>query len=83
VRGRSEGSWPRALEALGIESVKDNQRARLARRRALIADLWAGELTYTQIADVLETTPGYVSVEVARMRKLGYQLADRRRRRTS
>jgi DNA-directed RNA polymerase specialized sigma24 family protein len=83
ARAIGEGSWPRALEALGIESVKDNQRARLARRRALIADLWAGELTYTQIADVLETTPGYVSVEVARMRKLGYQLADRRRRRTS
>jgi DNA-binding CsgD family transcriptional regulator len=83
ARAIGEGSWPGALEAVSIESVKDNRRARLTRRRALIADLWAREHTYTQIADLLNTTPGYVSVEVARMRKLGYELADRRRRRTS
>ncbi len=83
ARAIGEGSWPRALEALGIESVKGNQRARLARRRALIAELWAAELTYAQIAELLNTTPGYVSVELARMRKLGYQLADRRGRRAS
>ena len=83
ARAIGEGSWPGALAAVGIESVKDNQLARLARRRERIADLWAAGLTCAQIADELETTPGYVSVEVARMRGLGYQLADRRRRRTS
>lgn len=78
-----EGSWPRAVEGLGIESVRENQLARVARRRALIVDLWAGELTCKQIADVLETTPGYVSVEVSKMRNLGYDLPHRRTRRAS
>ena len=83
ARAIGEGSWPGALRAVGIESVKDNQRARLERRRELIADLWTEELTCAQIADVLETTPGSVSVEVARMRALGYDLPGRRRRRAS
>jgi hypothetical protein len=78
-----EGSWSRALAALGIESARDHQRARLARRRKLIAALCTGELTYAQIADVMETTPGCISVEVARMRALGYELPNRRRRRAS
>lgn len=77
------GSWPRALAAVGVESVRENQLTRVARRRERIADLWAAGLTYAQIAGVLETTPGYVSVEVSKMRTLGYELPHRRRRRAS
>jgi hypothetical protein len=83
ARVLGDGSWPCALQAVGVETIREHQRARVALRRERLLSLWPGDLTTAEIADVLETTPAYVSHEVSRLRRLGYELADRRRRRAA
>jgi biotin operon repressor len=83
ARVLGDGSWPRALQAVGVETIREHQLARVALRRERLLSLWPGELTAAEIADLLETTPAYVSHEVSRLRGLGYELADRRGRRAA
>jgi biotin operon repressor len=83
ARVLGDGSWPRALRAVGVATLREHQLARVALRREQILTLWPGELTAAEIADVLDTTPAYVSHEVSRLRRLGYELADRRGRRAA
>jgi hypothetical protein len=78
-----DGSWPRALQAVGVATLHERQLARVALRRERLLSLWSGGLTRAEIADVLDTTPAYVTLEVCKMRRLGYELADRRGRRAA
>lgn len=75
-----DGSWLRALQSVGVQTIREYQRTRFSRRREQIVAIWPSDLTCAQIADAVGTTPSYLRLEVCRMRKLGYDVPDRRRK---